>query len=58
MRASGAPVFLALAVPASGLAPALFWFLLKTGFLVFGSGLVIVSFVKTYVVDQYHWLDN
>ncbi|HEY0384342.1 MAG TPA: chromate transporter [Candidatus Elarobacter sp.] len=32
-----------------------FW---KTSFLVFGSGLVIVSFVKTYVVDQYHWLDN
>ncbi len=25
---------------------------------MFGSGLVIVSFVKTYVVDQYHWLDN
>jgi len=31
---------------------------LKTGFLVFGSGLVVVSFVKTYVVDQYHWLDG
>lgn len=58
MRAIGAPVVLALAAPASGLAPALFWFFLKTGFLVFGSGLVIVSFVKTYVVDQYHWLDN
>ncbi|HWT04154.1 MAG TPA: chromate transporter, partial [Xanthomonadales bacterium] len=42
----------------SGLAPALFWFFLKTGFLVFGSGLVVVSFVKTYIVDQYHWLDN
>jgi chromate transporter len=58
MRAFGAPVLLALAAPASGLAPALFWFFLKTGFLVFGSGLVVVSFVKTYVVDQYHWLDN
>ncbi|MDQ6943712.1 MAG: chromate efflux transporter [Candidatus Eremiobacteraeota bacterium] len=54
----GAPVLLAFAAPASGLAPALFWFFLKTGFLVFGSGLVVVSFVKTYVVDQYHWLDN
>ncbi|MDP9107325.1 MAG: chromate transporter, partial [Candidatus Eremiobacteraeota bacterium] len=53
-----APALLAFAAPASGLAPALFWFFLKTGFLVFGSGLVIVSFVKTYVVDQYHWLDN
>ena len=26
--------------------------------LVFGSGLVIVSFVKAYVVDQYHWMSN
>ena len=25
---------------------------------MFGSGLVVVSFVKTYIVDQYHWLDN
>ena len=58
MRAFGAPLMLAVAAPASGLAPALFWFFLKTGFLVFGSGLVVVSFVKTYVVDQYHWLDN
>ncbi|HEY0615331.1 MAG TPA: chromate efflux transporter [Candidatus Elarobacter sp.] len=47
-----------VAPPAAGLAPALFWFFLKTGFLVFGSGLVVVSFVKTYVVDQYHWLDD
>ena len=58
MRSVGVPVMLAFAAPASGLAPALFWFFLKTGFLVFGSGLVVVSFVKTYVVDQYHWLDN
>jgi chromate transporter len=36
----------------------LFAFFFKTGLLVFGSGLVIVSFVKAYVVDQYHWLDN
>ncbi len=58
LRAVGAPVLLGLAVPSSGLAPALFWFFLKTGFLVFGSGLVVVSFVKTYIVDQYHWIDN
>jgi chromate transporter len=51
-------LLLAAGSPASGLAPALFWFFLKTGFLVFGSGLVVVSFVKTYVVDQYHWLDD
>jgi chromate transporter len=58
IRAAGAPLLLALAAPSAGLAPALFWFFFKTGFLVFGSGLVVVSFVKTYVVDQYHWLDN
>ena len=58
LRASGLPALLAFAVPSSGLAPSLFWFFLKTGFLVFGSGLVVVSFVKTYVVDQYHWLDG
>jgi chromate transporter len=57
-HAFGLPAFLAVVAPPAGLAPALFWFFLKTGFLVFGSGLVVVSFVKTYVVDQYHWLDN
>ena len=36
----------------------LFLFFLKTGLLVFGSGLVIVPFLKTQVVDQYHWLNN
>jgi chromate transporter len=58
MRAFGLPALLAVAAPSTGLAPALFWFFLKTGFLVFGSGLVVVSFVKTYVVDQYHWMDD
>lgn len=38
--------------------PKLFWFFFKTGFLVFGSGLVVVPFLKAYVVDQYHWLSN
>ncbi len=36
----------------------LFLFFFKTGLLVFGSGLVIVPFLKTYVVDQFHWLGN
>jgi chromate transporter len=36
----------------------LFLFFFKTGFLVFGSGLVIVPFLKTEVVDHYHWLGN
>jgi len=38
--------------------PKLFWFFFKTGLLIFGSGLVIVPFLKEYVVDQYHWLSN
>jgi chromate transporter len=42
----------------SGTTAKLFLFFLKTGLLVFGSGLVIVPFLKTQVVDQYHWLDN
>ena len=36
----------------------LFLFFFKTGMLVFGSGLVIVPFLKSQVVDQYHWLNN
>lgn len=36
----------------------LFWFFFKTGFLIFGSGLVVVPFLKAYVVDQYHWITN
>ena len=39
-----------------GTAWTLFLFFFKTGCLVFGSGLVIVPFLRTYVVDQFHWL--
>jgi chromate transporter len=42
----------------SGTTGKLFLFFFKTGLLVFGSGLVIVPFLKTQVVDQYHWLNN
>jgi len=38
--------------------PKIFLFFFKTGFLVFGSGLVVVPFLKAYVVDQYHWISN
>jgi chromate transporter len=38
--------------------PDIFWFFFRTGLLVFGSGLVVVPFLKAYVVDQYHWLSN
>jgi len=42
----------------SALSLKLFWFFFRTGLLVFGSGLVIVPFLKAYVVDQYHWLNQ
>ena len=42
----------------SGTTAKLFLFFFKTGLLVFGSGLVIVPFLKTQVVDQYHWIGN
>jgi len=41
-----------------GTSTKLFLFFFKTGLLVFGSGLVIVPFLKMQVVDQYHWLGN
>ncbi len=48
----------AIAGAFSGTTAKLFLFFFKTGLLVFGSGLVIVPFLKTQVVDQYHWLGN
>src|SRR5206468_11996337 len=53
LLAMGAPV-----AAMNGTAWNLFLFFFKTGCLVFGSGLVIVPFLKTYVVDQYHWMGN
>jgi chromate transporter len=56
-RIGGALPLVLAAVP-PGTAGQLFVFFFKTGCLVFGSGLVIVPFLKSYVVDQYHWLGN
>ena len=52
------PLILAIVPAATGMTAKLFVFFFRTGLLVFGSGLVIVPFLKTYVVDQYHWLGN
>jgi chromate transporter len=59
LRADAA-LLLATTFPAFINTPAfqLFAFFFRTGFLVFGSGLVVVSFVKAFVVDQYHWMDE
>jgi chromate transporter len=60
LQGNAVPIVLGAVV--SGFATATAWnlfaFFFKTGLLVFGSGLVVVSFVKAYVVDQYHWLGN
>lgn len=59
VRSSTLPIIALIAVgTVSSSGAALFLFFFKTGLLVFGSGLVIVPFLKTYVVDQYHWLSN
>jgi chromate transporter len=34
------------------------WYFLKAGFIVFGSGLAIVPFLRGGVVSQYHWLTD
>jgi chromate transporter len=50
------PLVLLGAITQSATAPGLFLFFFRTGLLVFGSGLVIVPFLQSYVVDDYHWL--
>jgi chromate transporter len=55
---AAAPMLLGTVPPAAGMTGKLFLFFFRTGLLVFGSGLVIVPFLKTYVVDQYHWLSD
>ena len=52
------PLALGAVPAASGITGRLFLFFFRTGLLVFGSGLVIVPFLKAYVVDQYHWLGD
>jgi chromate transporter len=52
------PFLLGGVPPAADITVKLFLFFFRTGLLVFGSGLVIVPFLKEYVVDQYHWLGD
>ncbi|HEU4750420.1 MAG TPA: chromate transporter [Acidimicrobiia bacterium] len=56
------PISLAVETTAGGTAPTsgltdIFWFFLKAGALVFGSGLAIVPFLYGGVVGGYGWLD-
>lgn len=56
---SATPVLIGLGSLAGGSTlTALGLFFLKTGAVVFGSGLAIVPFMRAGVVDQHHWLTN
>ena len=47
----------AAAAPAVGLAP-LFFYFLKVGTVLFGSGYVLFAFLRTDLVDRWHWVTN
>jgi chromate transporter len=60
---SSTPVLFALAVPsattqAAVSLPTIFWFFVKAGAFVFGSGLAIVPFLYGEVVQTNHWLTD
>lgn len=58
-NARPAPLFVGLgALAGGGTLASLALFFLKTGAIVFGSGLAIVPFMRAGVVDQHHWLTN
>jgi chromate transporter len=47
----------AAAAPAVGLAP-LFFYFLKVGAVMFGSGYVLFAFLRADLVDRWHWVTN
>jgi chromate transporter len=47
----------AAAAPAVGLAP-LFFYFLKVGTVLFGSGYVLFAFLRADLVDRWHWVTN
>jgi chromate transporter len=44
--------------PASVTLGALFLYFLKVGSVLFGSGYVLIAFLRTDLVDRWHWLTN
>ena len=50
------PLIVAAVAAPAATASQLFLFFFRTGLLVFGSGLVIVPFLQSYVVTDFHWL--
>ncbi|WP_156688262.1 chromate efflux transporter [Mycobacterium sp. Marseille-P9652] len=58
-NAKPVPVVIGLGtIAGAGTLASLALFFLKTGAIVFGSGLAIVPFMRAGVVDQHHWLTN
>ena len=60
---SSAPMLFALATPSTttqvaASLPTIFWFFVKAGAFVFGSGLAIVPFLYGEVVQTNHWLSD
>jgi chromate transporter len=60
-RQRGLPALATLGAPAASLAapfglPALFLFFLKVGAVLFGSGYVLLAFLRTDLVERFHWL--
>jgi chromate transporter len=60
---SSTSLLFALAVPSATTAtaaslPTIFWFFVKAGAFVFGSGLAIVPFLYGEVVQAHHWLSD
>jgi chromate transporter len=61
-QATSTPLLVALAMPSTTQAavslPTIFWFFVKAGAFVFGSGLAIVPFLYGEVVQTNHWLSD
>jgi chromate transporter len=60
-RQRGLPALATLGAPAASLAapfglPALFLFFLKVGAVLFGSGYVLLAFLRSDLVERFHWL--
>ena len=53
----GWPLAAAVAAPPASLS-ALFWFFLKVGSVLFGSGYVLLAFLRADLVERWHWLTD
>lgn len=56
MVLAAAPVAVSMAAPKIFSLPSLFFFFLKTGSVLFGSGYVLLAFLRADLVERWHWL--